>query len=791
MIKLYSICMLLLVVCTSNSIFAQKSKTDANIIGHVVCGNEHLSFATITVKGTTVGTATDATGHYQLINLPTGELTIVVSLMGYKTQEKTVTLEAGKTLEIKFELEEDHLNIDEVVVSSDRAAQKRVEAPVMVNTIPAKLITTTQAVTLGEVLNFTPGLRMENNCQNCGFSQIRMNGMEGPYSQILINSRPIFSGLAGVYGLELIPSSMIEKIEVVRGGGSSLYGGNAIAGIVNIIMKEPKTNSFELGGTYSLVGAGTDGDVAPDYTINGNTALVTSDNKSGVSIYGFTRERKMYDTNGDEFSELAPLENLTFGTRAFHKFDSRDKLSLDFFAIHEERNGGNKQDYPLHERDIAEAVEHNFKVAGLTYERYFRDYDMLSVYASGQFLIRDSYYGAEQSLSDYGNTKDNTYNVGAQYKAVFGNLSSLVAGIENTSDFLIDKKLGVPDTWETDDDGNLVVTYTDNTTISDQSLMTTAIFAQYDIKFNKIKASLGARYSHYNVEDYAEDGADPVTGDVFSPRVSLMYDIIKPLQFRVSYSQGYRAPQVFDEDLHIETSGSKKIIHDNADDLTQETSNSFMASLDFNKLLGTIYTGFLVEGFYTQLIDAFANEIGEADEDGVVTYTRINSSGATVKGINMELRLKPLRKLEFSSGLTLQKSEYEDMQEDYGTKTFMRTPDSYGFFTIDWDFTKNICLSATGDYTGSMLVYYEGEEEKENINEYNVVESDSFFDFGLKLSYTANIGSTKIQFLGGVKNIFNSYQDDFDSGVNRDPAYIYGPTNPRTVFFGIKFGNIL
>jgi outer membrane receptor for ferrienterochelin and colicins len=90
-------------------------------------------------------------------------------------------------------------------------------------------------VTLSEGLSFSPGLRIENDCQNCGFSQVRMNGMEGPYSQILINSHPIFSGLAGVYGLELIPTNMIERIEVVRGGGSALYGSNAIAGTINII----------------------------------------------------------------------------------------------------------------------------------------------------------------------------------------------------------------------------------------------------------------------------------------------------------------------------------------------------------------------------------------------------------------------------------------------------------------------------------------------------------------------------------------------------------------------------
>ncbi|MBN2350638.1 MAG: TonB-dependent receptor, partial [Bacteroidales bacterium] len=208
--------------------YSQKTKTDANIIGHVVCCGKHVPFASVAIKGTTIGTVTDETGHYQLINLPVGEITVVVTSLGYKPLERTITTEADKTIEAKFELNEDRLNLDAIVVSADRSSQKRTDAPVIVNTISPKLFSYTQSVTVGEVLNFSPGLRLENNCQNCGFTQVRMNGMEGPYSQILINSRPIFSGLAGVYGLELIPSNMIERVEIVRGGGSALFGSNAI-----------------------------------------------------------------------------------------------------------------------------------------------------------------------------------------------------------------------------------------------------------------------------------------------------------------------------------------------------------------------------------------------------------------------------------------------------------------------------------------------------------------------------------------------------------------------------------
>jgi outer membrane receptor for ferrienterochelin and colicins len=218
---------------------AAKEKTDTNIVGHIRLDNKHAPFANVSIKGTTIGTLTDETGHFTLLNVPVETITVVASCVGCKTGEQTITTKLGETSEVKFELEEDVLNIDEVIVSSSRNEQRRSEAAMIVNTLSSKLLNTVQSVTLSDGLNYCPGLRMENNCQNCGFTQVRMNGMEGPYSQILINSRPIFSGLAGVYGLELIPANMIERVEIVRGGGSALYGSNAIAGTINLILKDP------------------------------------------------------------------------------------------------------------------------------------------------------------------------------------------------------------------------------------------------------------------------------------------------------------------------------------------------------------------------------------------------------------------------------------------------------------------------------------------------------------------------------------------------------------------------
>ncbi len=781
---------LIIIIIYTPVLLAQK-RTDSNIFGHVTCNCDHIPFATISIKGTTYGINTDETGHYMLINLPVGTHIIRAQAVGFKPLEKEITVKAGETIEVNFNLEEDIFGLEEVVITADRSEMKRTESVTIVNTLSPGLFSSAQSVALIEGLTFSPGLRIENNCQNCGFSQVRMNGMEGPYSQVLINSRPVFSGLAGVYGLELIPVNMIERIEVIRGGGSALYGSNAIAGTINIILKEAISNSYEAGISTSLAGIGLKGSggLAPDNIVNLNTSLVSNDAKTGISLYGSARERKIFDADNDSFSELAPMSNLTIGTRLFHRFGLRSKITIDFFNIKEERNGGNMQEYPLHERDVAEAVKHDIKTGAVTFEQYFRDYDLLTLFASAQHLLRDSYYGANRSLNSYGRSEDLSYNTGIQYKAFLGN-SSLIAGLEITGGVLDDIKLGYPDYDNAViiNDSIVSVPQTDNTLVSDQVSVTPGAFLQYDLKINRLKLGFGARLDNYRIIDKANDN-EAKRGTVFSPRVSLMYEVHPSLQSRISYSQGYRAPQIFDEDLHIETSGSRQVINVNDPDLKQETSHSIMTSLDFNGLIGTVSTSFLIEGFYTRLKDPFVNEIGLPDEAGRVLYTRMNAEdGAVVKGLNMELRVRPLKGFSFLSGFTVQSSKY-DLNQEFSTRRFFRTPADYGYFSMDWNPVSSLCLSATGTYTGKMLIPYFG--PRTDPDEGELRESSPFFDLGIKLQYNIKLNGAALQLFTGLKNIFNSYQSDFDSGINRDPAYMYGPLLPRTLYFGMKIGNKL
>ena len=774
------------------NIFAQNNETDAMLFGDVKSEGEHLPFVNIMVVGTTIGTSTDATGHYMLTNLPIGEITVQASALGYKTQEKTITMKKGKTTELFFVLKPDYIMTDQVVVSADRNKISRKDAAVIVNSIPPKLLESVNANTLSDGISFSPGLRVESNCQNCGFTQLRMNRLDGPYSQILIDSKPIFSGLAGVYGLEQIPTNMIERIEIVRGGGSALFGGNAIAGTVNIITKDPVINTFSVGAKYNAVGLGLTDVPANDYTVDFNASVVSDNLKSGLYVFGLKRQRDALDINGDSFSEITQINNTSVGFRGYIRPTDLSRISLEFHSINEKRRGGNKLDMLPQEADITEMIDVDINGGSLSYETYLFNHTKhkFSVYASAQDLKRDSYYGANKDPNGYGFSHGLTANGGVQFvskfsKAIFAP-STLTAGIENTYDVLQDTKLGAM--------GN------DNVMIANQRVNTVGTYLQNKWDMGKLDMLLGLRYDIVDIKDYQKsDTKNDFVGNIVNPRLSFLYKMTKNIQFRASVSTGYRAPQIFDEDLHIEASGSRKILHTNADDLEMERSISYTASIDIDKEFGKVQTEFLVEGFYTNLNNAFVTTYLPVDSNGTIVSVRSNAIGkTTVSGTNIELNIAPSRVLYFQLGGTAQISTYNNSQqwgEDslHTSKYILRTPNTYGYIIATWEPLQKFKGSVSGNYTGSMYVpHLAGGNRADGsvIENEQLVKTKSFFDVNIKLSYNFEISKgLYLEFSGGLQNIFNSYQTDFDYGINRDAGYIYGPIKPRTLFFSIKLRN--
>ena len=738
-----------------------KDNSDAHIYGHVIdkATGEHLPYIFVLLKGTTIGVSTENTGHYMIRNVPEGTFVVEVSAVGYKTQSREVTIKKGRSYEINFVLEEDRVQLDGVIVSATRSETTRRTSPTLVNVVGMDIYNKTNSSTVAQGLAFQPGVRVENNCQNCGFQQVRINGLDGQYTQILIDSRPIFSSLAGVYGIEQLPANMVDRIEVMRGGGSALFGSSAIAGTVNIITKEPIRNSASISHTITSIG------LSPSFhnTTDINASIVSEDNKLGLAVFGQNTLKDAWDANGDGFTELSKISGQTVGFRGYVKTGYYSKITAEYHHLEEFRRGGDQLDLPPHEVMIAEQTKHGINTGGLKFDWFSKNQKhRFNAFASMQHIGRESYYGAGMDSNAYGKTTDLTWVAGAQYIYRFTKClfmpADLTAGLEYNEDYLRDNMWGYNRT-------------------TDQTVRIVSAYAQNEWKNERWGILIGGRLDKHNL----------IKDLIFSPRANLRYNPTKNINLRASYSYGFRAPQAFDEDLHIDNVGGTVSMIRLAEDLKVEKSQSVSVSADMYHSWGNWQANVLVEGFFTDLGDVFAlKEIG-FDANGVLIKERYNESGARVFGGNLEGKVAWKNVFQIQLGMTAQSSKYKEARswadDVEATRRMFRTPDFHAYMTASYNPLKQLTLALTGTYTGKMLVEHHAGMIEKNRTE----ETPAFCDMGFKAAYEFNIyKSFALQLNAGVQNMFNSFQKDFDSGADRDSGYMYGPTLPRTVYFGIK-----
>lgn len=776
--KQYILLLVLMVMSTGINVYAEDVnpvKEGNAITGHVIeRGTENsLPYAAVLIVETGQGTVSDENGEFKFKKIPAGKYTLKVQLLGYETQMKNVTVSKDFTVDIHFLMSDESIMTDEVVVSANRNETSRKVAPVVVNVMNAKLFESVNSTDLAKSLNYQSGLRVENNCQNCGFPQVRINGLEGPYSQILINSRPVVSALSGVYGLEQIPVNMIERVEVVRGGGSALFGANAVGGTINIITKDPVNNSFQISSTMSNM----NGKVWEQY-MGANASLVSKDNTYGIALYESYRNRNPYDADGDGFSELGKLNMNTFGLRTYYRPTQFSRISLEYHTTNEFRRGGNKFDLQPHETDITEQTKHVINSGGLSYDLFWKEYKhKLSFYSSIQHTDRNSYYGAQQDLNAYGKTDDLTWVAGGMYVGNFEKVlfspATFTAGLEYQNNSLHDVMTGYHRDMK-------------------QDVRIASAFVQNEWKMNQFIFLAGFRLDDHNLID----------NPIFSPRLNLLYKPSDKLQARVTWSTGFRAPQAYDEDLHVTAVGGEGVLIKLADGLKAEHSNSISGSIDWTANIGHFQTNLLLEGFYTGLDDVFVLEDMGHDANGNKVKERRNGNGARVYGVNVDGKIAHGRDAALQVGFTVQRSEYTDWEawsedpEVAAIKRMPRTPDYYGYFTFTSAPLKNFDWSLSGVYTGRMRVphFAPAGLPEEYVGQYitkdEMVHTPDFFDLNVKLNYTFVLNDhIKLQLNGGVQNIFNAFQKDLDKGGYRDSGYFYGPTQPRTYFIGIKITN--
>ena len=752
-----------ILVLISNVLFGQILK------GKITSNNKDVPFANIVIKEIDLGISADEKGDFYFSNLSKGTYNIVVSAVGMET--KQIKLDIKKAVNIiDIQLASLVYNLDQVVITGTKTSKRKTKSPVIVNVINSQELKNLQACNLAEGLSFKSAIRLETDCQTCNYTQLRMNGLSGNYSQILINGKSIFSPLLGLYGLEQIPTNMIERIEVVRGGGSSLYGSSAVGGVVNVITKLPSNNHYNFGYTFNLINGASN-----DKVLSGNAAVLNANRNSGASFFINNRERMWYDHNNDNFSELPTLKDNTFGANLFLIPYKNHKLELNLGSLYEYRYGGEMVDKAPHLAMQSEERIHNVLLGNFDYSFNFnKDLGSFTLYLAAQKTNREHYTGIRPDIGSeedefhllnppYGSTLNITKQFGFQlnYKLnKFLGSNTFTIGYEHVSDDILDEISAY----------NYLI---------DRNILNSGSFIQSDWIFSENLSLLsGLRLDNHSL----------VKGVIINPRFSFLYNIRQGLQFRSSYSTGFRAPQAFDADLHMAFSGGgiSRVILD--DDLKEENSKSISSSINFDKFLKDYFYGFTLEGFYTYLVDAFyLDNIGE-DQFGEI-YLKKNGEEAKVKGFLIDLRANFYQKLQIETGITFQQSLFSRpisySSSLPSTRQFLRSPNQYGYAMMSYFVNNHLFLSVNYIYTGSMKVLHLAGSPNQDIDE--IFNTPSFNTIGVKGTYTQKIKKVglKVEYSLGVKNITNSYQNEFDVFKNRDSNFIYGPSIPRTLFFDL------
>jgi outer membrane receptor for ferrienterochelin and colicins len=347
--------------------------------------------------------------------------------------------------------------------------------------------------------------------------------------------------------------------------------------VVNIITKEPVRNSFSLSNNTGIFGKGL-----TDVNTSLNGSFVSDDYKAGVYLFAAASDKQAYDRDCDGFSDSPKRRSETLGFRSYYKLTAFSRITAEYHRIHEFRRGGNMLEKPPHQADIAEQLNHSINGGGLKYDLFSQDYKhRLNIYASAQGIKRESYYGTNQDAGAYGRTKDFMSVTGSQYtystdKFLFMP-AQITAGVEYTYNSLDDRMPAY------------------NRHI-DQRSHCVGGYVQSEWQNEQFTLSLGGRLDKHNM----------MNGVVFSPRANLRYTPVRELGLRVGYSNGYRAPQTYDEDLHVAAVGGEVALITVAPNLRPEYSNSYNFSVDLYKKFDRLEANLLIDAFYTDIRDVFS-----------------------------------------------------------------------------------------------------------------------------------------------------------------------------------------
>ena len=737
------------------------SNTLAQVIhGYVVDqDNQALAYSTVIIKGAMVGTQANESGYYY-IDLANSQqnaaLELTAAFTGFISQSKTVQFLDNEKLEVNFTLKQDS-DLDEIVISSSLKPMLKSDSAVPIEIYTPKFFQKNPTANLFDAIKMVNGVQPQLNCNVCNTGDIHINGMEGAYTMVLIDGMPIVSSLASVYGLSGIPTSMIQRVEVVKGPASSLYGTEAMGGIINIITKDAQSAPLFSFDAFTTSWLETNVDVSGKFKISENV-----DNLLGGNYFQYGQR---HDKNKDGFTDVTQQERISIFNKTSFKRNQDRLASIALRYLYEDRWGGethwNKKNDRGGEQVYGESI----------YTNRFEAIAMYQIPSSESIFAQFSYnYHGQNSF--YG---PESYQ--AKQQVAFGQLywdkqlgdHNLLAGVSFKYTYYDDNTRG---TGIYDENG-LVVNTPSNTPIW-------GLFVQDQWKINAKNTLLyGYRLDYDKTHQF-----------IHSPRVAYKLEPFVGHFLRASFGTGFRVVNVFTED-HRALSGAREV--EFASDLKPEESYNF--NLNYVWKLPTSFgvLNFDATGFYTY----FTNKI-EANTD--IDQTKIiydNLQGHAIsKGVSLNVEASFEFPLRIMAGATYM----EVYRKEFGIKKAVyHSPKYSGTFSASYDFSRGWTSDFTSNWNGPMLMPRVENDYRAEYSPWvllsNIQVSKNLFN-GLTL-YT------------GVKNIFNTlpkydaiarWWDPFgEPGNGVTPPggrndvifepndYSYTAMLPRQVYFGLRY----
>lgn len=706
--------------------------------------------AAMTVLPAGLPTTSDSGGRACVTDLADGRHRLVVVAEGFAVAERAVELVAGSEQRVEIELRPAFG--EELVVTSTRTLKRLADVSVHMQIVDRERIESTVSRTLADIVEWTAGMRVESTCQNCNQPTIRMLGLDGPYSQVLVDGQPTVSSLALVYGVEQLPSRLIDSVEVVKGGGSALYGAGAVAGVINLIPHQATHVHTTFDASFGDQGGEGMGSLSAiaDWASSDRTRLLT----------GFAQLDRVdpVDLDGDGFSEVTRRELAAVGAR-FDRYlwEGDGRLTAEINHIAEDRRGGDRLDLPPDQAEIAEEIlseRLGTTLSWLHAPSSRLDYRLVLSYSHTD---RDTYYGTGMDPNAFGATTNALSVFDAQFNRYREN-GTFTWGLQYNRDGIDDRQPGY--------DRQIEETYTDwGLFLQDDRELGDRWTLLYGVRVNR----------HSEVED-----------PIAAPRLALLWAPRSDLTLRSSLARGFRAPVVFDEDLHISlVGGGESQIIRNAPDLGEETSTSTTLSAEWRPAFGRKGSATLeVNLFRTGLVDLFDTQEDDDPATEAIELTRVNFGDAEVWGAELSAAMRWGSRFSGELAVVEQRARFGQPEPDFGNRDFHRTPERYGMATLQWSEPGWADFFLGLQYTGPMWVpHYAGFIVRDRLER-----TPSFLTVDLNVARSFELGSHRqLTVTVGTKNLTDEYQEDLDQGPGRDPSYVYGPRFPRSYFVGLKF----